>query len=111
MKVQLNIQSISDVITNSSTEIFCQIQPSTYEVAKEIKAFLSGLSRRKIEIEDNAYEYDDNDEPINPHPVINFIIEYGDYDYLTKDFATLLDVALSSVFPKESYTIDTNVDW
>jgi hypothetical protein len=98
LKIKITFHSMVDVITNSSSEIFCQIKSK--EFLEEIALYLTEILGREIEYCDDCDE-DDNS--------IDFWIEYGDYDYLTDDFSKLLNIVLSEKFGKENYTISTDV--
>jgi hypothetical protein len=43
MKIKIKIQSISDLITNSSSEVFCRINSDDPEIKKQILGLLENL--------------------------------------------------------------------
>lgn len=100
MKITININyhSIVDIITNSSTEIFCSISSTNFIDA--IAAELTTLLGRKI----TPGDWDEDTSKIS------FSMEYGsDMDYIQEDFRKLMTYFLEEKFGKENFTISTDV--
>lgn len=89
-----------DVITNSSSEIFCQI--TSKEFLTQIKEELEIIFGRTIDIDDYSEESE------NDHS-INFWIEWGDNETVTNDFIKLLKHILDALVGSENYTINTDI--
>ena len=100
MKIEIKYHSSIDLITNSSTELFCEITASD-EFLNIIQKELSELFQREIKIVDCYDEYN----------CIQFDIEYGSetQDILTNDYVKLLDVYLTNLVGKNNYKINTDV--
>jgi len=90
--------SIIDVITNSSTEIFCAV--FSKEKFKEISDFLGELLGREV------VTLSENDEKF-----IEFSIERGDNENITDDFVKLMNKILEDNFGKDNFEIRTDVDY
>lgn len=103
LKLRLNIQSISDIITNSSSEIFCRIESK--EHINEIKEFLNNIGVH-ANIEEDYYEPGEEKQG-----VIDFWIEWGDHETATDAFVAVLRKLLSDYFPEGSFEILTNVSY
>lgn len=88
-----------DVITNSSTEIFCQI--TSDEFLNEIQIELSKILNREVNITP-LYDYD-TDKEIDK--CIEFSVEYGDNYDLTGDFVNLIEFYLNQTIGKVNYKI------
>lgn len=101
--VKINYHSAVDVITNSSTEIFCQITSDDF--LKEIQEALSKILNRGVYISP-LYNPLTDEEDSN---CIEFGIEYGDNDNLTGDFVNLIEFYLDSTIGKENYKINKDV--
>lgn len=104
INVKVFPHSVIDVITNSSTEIFCQI--TSTEFLKEIKEALSKILNRNIEIRP-LYDWRSSDED---GECIEFEIEYGDNDHLTEDFVSLIEFYLNITIGKDNYKINRHVN-
>lgn len=61
-EVKIKIQSVVDVITNSSTEIFMICTNNTIESAKKLLCELTKLSKDEVEKQFNFYLYAENAE-------------------------------------------------
>lgn len=94
--LRLNIQSYSDVITNSSSEIFCRIE-SNNDSIDSIAKFLSEITGVNVE---PAESYEDDSKKTN---YIDFWAEYSafyDTEYVKDMFIKLLEHSLSTKFTK-----------
>lgn len=102
MKVNIKISyhSAVDVITNSSSEIFCQI--TSKEFLTQIKEELEVVFGRTINI-------DDYSEESGTDQSINFWIEWGDNETITNDFIKLLEYTLNNLVGPNNYKINTDV--
>jgi hypothetical protein len=91
--------SIIDVITNSSTELFCGV--FSKEKLEDIRDFLSNLLDKKLSL------YGDFDKDF-----IVFEIERGGGDEeITSDFIKLLNKILEDNFGKGNFEIRTDVNY
>ena len=108
MWIKLYIQSTSDVITNSSTELFCVIQ-GIPEIMKEITEYLESMGcsiRLNEEGYRNGLEKDSDD--LNS---IYFDLEYGEgCSLVANNFVILLKNALSQ-FDNSCFEILEDVSW
>lgn len=108
--LRINCQSFSDVITNSSSEIFCQVQCKDVNSINTIAEYLNSIL--PMNVEPNIHEAWDNDD--EDRSTIDFWCEMGsfyDYEYIPDVFATLLRETLNQHFREGiDYTIETNVD-
>ena len=105
IKVKLFPHSVIDVITNSSTEIFCRIISD--EFLKEIQKELSKVLGREIDI-NPLYDWETGDED---RECIQFEMErYSETDQLQEDFVSLIDNYLKNTIGENNYKIDQNVD-
>lgn len=98
--IKLNYHSMVDVITNSSSEIFCQI--TSKEFLTQIKEELEVVFGRTISIDDYSEEPETDKS-------INFWIEYGDNETITGDFIKLLEYTLNNLVGPNNYKINTDV--
>jgi len=97
MKIKLKIQSISDIITNSSSEIFCAIKSDKNTIIA-ITEYLQSLGCRF-----GSWE-DDN--------MIIFDTPYGEGDSgVEESFIPILRELLNKQFGKENYEIITDVQY
>lgn len=91
--------SVVDIITNSSSEIFCTVHSA--DNLKEIKDYLSALLNRTVDTDDDC----DNGE------YIAFSLEYGDTDLIISDFIKLLTKVLSDTFGETNFQIRTDIGY
>lgn len=99
IKVVIKPHSIIDVITNSSTEIFCAINSKDH--FEDIKLFLENILNKEVEI---YKEYEEN-------KYIVFSIEYGENENIKNDFIKLLKRVLEENFGKDNFEIRTDVGY
>lgn len=91
--LRINILSFSDVITNSSSEIFCRVESNNGSI-DSIAQFLStttGVNIRPADYCDSTANY------------IDFWVDYGAFDnsgYIEDMFIKLLEHSLSTKFTK-----------
>jgi hypothetical protein len=108
--VSLKIHSFVDIITNSSTELFCEIESDT--ILPKIKEYLELILKREIEIFPSEEDIKFDPEYLKDESKrIQFEIERGDNDEITDDFCKLLDVVLTKEFGKENFRINNNVSY
>lgn len=89
-----------DVITNSSTEIFCQITSENF--LDKIQEGLSDLLGRPIDLTPLLNdEWEETDKSC-----IEFEIEYNNDDYVTNDFINLIEFYLNVLVGKNNYKIN-----
>ncbi|MEG1009138.1 MAG: hypothetical protein RSE41_04165 [Clostridia bacterium] len=69
LKTTIKLQSIIDIITNSSTEVFVTATNSTVNAVKSLLASLTGISENKIQSRFKIYLSEDNE------------CDYNDMDY------------------------------
>ncbi len=94
--------SIVDVITNSSTELFCGVfSKNKFE---DIKLYLEEVLGEELEILAD-------DESGNIVNYIGFSIEYGDNEQITSEFIKILSKLLENTFGKHNFEIRTNVGY
>lgn len=94
--LRFNIQSYSDIITNSSSEIFCSIESNNGSI-EDIAKFLSEITGVKVE---PAEDYEDDSKRTNH---IDFWAEYSAFyetEYVEDMFIKLLEHSLSTKFTK-----------
>lgn len=106
MKVSLFPHSAVDVITNSSTELFCEITSEQH--LPLIKEYLENILGRNIYITpfDTDDEYDEKYVPC-----IQFEVEYMENNGITSDFCALLDACLTNLVGKGNFKIDRDVSY
>jgi len=110
IKVTINYHSAVDVITNSSTELFCEI--TSKDFMPLIQAGLGSVLGHEVDIwphpEDVASE---PEYYVDSYPSIQFAIEYGDNDQLCNDFCALLDNYLTSLVGKKNFKINRDANY
>ena len=86
MKIKINIQTVSDIITNSSSEVFCTIKGRDIEMIKELVFLL--LPNKSSDLGPTAdYNEDDNCIEVNiPYGVegLSNLLKFGLEAYLDK---------------------------
>lgn len=105
LTIAINVHSITDVVTNSSSEIFCQISANP-EIIESIVSYLNTNFKHGKFIEANDY-YGEGEKIY-----IDFWCEMGaftDYGYIPELFAEMLDKLLAPIFGKENYKIETDI--
>ena len=103
MKIKITIKphSIVDIITNSSTEIFCSIKSDNFihEIAEELSKILGR------NVEENIRDFNDEDIT-NPINQIDFWMEYGsDEDDIQSDFRRLIEYVLTEKFGEGNFEV------
>jgi len=101
IKVTINYHSAVDVITNSSTELFCEI--TSKDFMPLIQAGLGSVLGHEVDVWPHP---DDIEEDEEYTPAIQFAIEYGDNDQLCDDFCALLDNYLTNLVGRGNYKLD-----
>lgn len=101
MKIKIKIQSISDIITNSSSEVICKIDSNNEEIKKSIYELLSDLlPGDDSEVDPTVNIWDDKiviDVPVDQWNNISF-------------YRAGIEAILNEKFGKENYTIDYEED-
>jgi hypothetical protein len=101
MKIKIKIQSISDLITNSSSEVFCRINSEDPEIKKQILALLEDLiPGDDLEMEPVIRVWDDE------------IVLDMPYDYWSSKtfYRAGLEAILKEKFGENNYTINYEED-
>lgn len=102
MKVDIKIQSISDIITNSSSEVFCQIYSDRlndmFEILKPLFPNKDSEIGPTIRLEKEEYE----DEDSTPRITINFPSSFTGYEEI---YSEGLIAILDKYFGNENYSI------
>ena len=93
----IKFHSAVDVITNSSTELFCGV--FSKDKFNEIKAYLEEVLDKELEILPN-----DDDSNF-----IGFSAEYGEDSQVTTEFIKILSKLLENTFGKNNFEIRTDV--
>lgn len=89
MRIIIPIQSFTDLITNSSSEIFCEIVTISTEQLDAVAAFLSTVLKRPITPADYS----------ETRKVIEFWIEWGaDESPIQVDFRNVIQYILDKEF-------------
>lgn len=83
LTIGIKIQSISDIVTNSSSEVFCTI---TSDIIKDIYSFLKQLFGECDEYEPTIYYEKDSGEIL-----INLPYGFGGTEFFRKGLETILD--------------------
>ena len=108
--VKIDIQSISDVITNSSSELFCRIESNDlYPIYELLKNVFTGDDP---ETQPEVYWIDSSNEDSStidfsderPCPRVEIWIPY-DYSNLTTFFEVGITTLLNQKFGSDTYTI------
>ncbi len=101
MKIKIKIQSINDIITNSSSEVICRIDSNDDKIKESIYELLSGLLPGDDSERDATVSiWDDKiviDVPIDQWSSIAF-------------YRAGIDAILSEKFGKENYIIEYEED-
>ena len=101
MKIKIKIQSINDIITNSSSEVICRIDSNNEEIKKSIYKLLSDLlPGDDSEVDPTVNIWDDKiviDVPVDQWNNISF-------------YRAGIEAILNEKFGKENYTIDYEED-
>ncbi len=101
MKIKIKIQSVNDIITNSSSEVICRIDSNNEEIKKSIYELLSDLlPGDDSEIEPTVNIWDDKiviDVPVDQWNNISF-------------YQAGIEAILNEKFGKENYTIEYEED-
>ena len=101
MKIKIKIQSVSDVITNSSSEVICRIDSNNEEIKKSIYELLSDLlPGDDSEMDPTVSIWDDKiviDVPVDQWNNISF-------------YQAGIEAILNEKFGKENYTIEYEED-
>lgn len=104
MKIIIKIQSISDIITNSSSEVFCTITGKDIEsIYQVLKPFFPGYDS-EVEPTMNYYEkgeWDDEDS----YPQIVIWMPYG-FEGVTTFYKAGLKTFLDQAIGENNYNID-----
>lgn len=98
----LHIQSQSDIITNSSSELFCVIQGHLL-VMQEIVDYLNSIGC-KVSMDKEGYQ-DGLDTPREDLYSIYFDVDYGDNERLANQVVALLKEVLSTRFEDKPFEI------
>ena len=101
MKIKIKIQSVNDIITNSSSEVICRIDSNNEEIKKSIYELLSDLlPGDDSEIDPTVNIWDDKiviDVPVDQWNNISF-------------YQAGIEAILNEKFGKENYTIEYEED-
>lgn len=100
VKIRLNFHSIVDIITNSSSEIFCRIKSA--EHMKEVEELLSEVLGRRVTVDD----YDDEEDNS-----IDFRIEWGDNGTVASDFVSMVKYILTTKLGEGTFEIIDDVEY
>lgn len=105
MKVGINIQSWTDVITNSSTTIFCTIESRFKTIITSIQDYLNSFLPYKVSFEPSYL--DENKY------VIWFNIEYGgdETEKFSVQMRALITQLIQEHFPNGGYIITNGEDY
>lgn len=108
--LRINCQSFSDIITNSSSEIFCQIRSKNDYSINAIATYLNSILPARVTPSYDKIEGKDG-ESLN---TIDFWCELGAFsnsEYVPDMFTALLNKVLGEHFEEGiDYIIETNVD-
>lgn len=102
MKVGINIQSYVDVITNSSTTVFCTIESDFEIIIQNIQNYLNSFLPFKVKY-GKSY--------VNDSHIIPFIAEYSDSEELTENVYALVKQLLSEHFPNGGYIVTSGYEY
>lgn len=98
LQIKLTYHSAVDVITNSSSEIFCRIRSEKF--LETIRFELSKILKRELSIET---VYDDKG-------CIDFWIENGSDEEISEDFRALLKGFLNNLVGQNNFEISDHED-
>jgi len=109
IQVTIFPHSCIDVITNSSTELFCEISSKRY--LPVIKAGLEELFGHEVFVNfsNEIYEDAETNPTYGEDSAIQFEIEYGDFSTLTNEFCSLLNFYLISLVGEGNFKINKDV--
>jgi len=103
--VKINIQSFSDIITNSSSELFCKVHANKEELG-EIEYVLNSIFKDcDTEADIRDYTYNDDYKEIKCKPYVKFDLGYHvglDNDIVKVVIESVLDKKIG----KDNYTIE-----
>lgn len=109
MKIKINIQSESDLITNSSSEIFCAISSLSEDSIKMVQEYLNSFLPDGVEYSSpsDIFTMDES------RYVITFQISYSeDHEETGRQMYTLIKQLLKEHFPgDDSFTVDDGSDY
>lgn len=94
--IKILCQSVSSIITNSSSEVFCRVEADK-ELLKEMAVFLKGIIGYGVEI----YSYEDMGQDF----YFQFSMEYGDNGWIQSVFRGMLQHILEEKFGKDNFEI------
>lgn len=101
IKVTINYHSAVDIITNSSTELFCEV--TSKDFMPLIQAGLGSILGHEGELYPTTEDIES--------PAIQFSIEYGDNEQLCNDFCALLNNYLTNLVGKDNFKINRDVSY
>lgn len=109
-KISISIQSFSDVITNSSSEIFCQIEANDAHGIQVIAEYLNSILPYKVT---PSMVYDNKTDEEYEGNTIDFWAELGSLDDtpFPEQFAALLNEVLLEHFNEGSFKINLDVPY
>lgn len=102
MKVGINIQSYVDVITNSSTTVFCSIESDFETIIQNIEDYLNSFLPFKVKYHRSC---------IIKTYSITFEVEYGENEELTENICALIEQLLSEHFPNGGYFVTSGYEY
>lgn len=102
MKVGINIQSYVDVITNSSTTVFCSIESDFETIIQNIEDYLNSFLPFKVKYHRSC---------IIKTYSITFEVKYGENEELTENIYALIEQLLSEHFPNGGYIITSGYEY
>lgn len=94
--IKIPYQSISNIITNSSSEVFCRVEADE-ALLEEMAEFLKEIIGYRVEI----YSYEDLGEEF----YFEFQMEYGDNGWIQRAFRNMLQRILEEKFGKDNFEI------
>ena len=100
MKVGINIQSYVDVITNSSTTVFCSIESDFETIIQNIEDYLNSFLPFKVKYHRSCII-----------KTITFEVEYGENEELTENICALIEQLLSEHFPNGGYFVTSGYEY
>lgn len=101
MKIKINIQSESDLITNSSSEIFCAISSLSEDSIKMVQEYLNSFLP-------DGVKYSSPSDVDESRYVITFEISYSEnHEKTGRQMYTLIKQLLKEHFPGDnSFTVE-----
>lgn len=110
IKVTINYHSAVDVITNSSTELFCEI--TSKDFMPLIQAGLGSVLGHEVEVYPTVEDIEKYPEDYaEKSPSIQFAIEYGDNEQLCDDFCALLNNYLTNLVGRGNFNINRDASY